>query len=78
MGRLPHLPAHGRARLFAEGRNIVQVQRWLGITLPASRLIPMCISLRATSGAPLAPLQAGVAASSGACPLVHDRQLIAA
>ena len=30
MGRLPHVRHTVASRLFAEGRNVVQVQRWLG------------------------------------------------
>jgi integrase len=29
-GRVPHVPPPLSSRLFAEGRNVVQVQRWLG------------------------------------------------
>jgi integrase len=38
------------SRLFADGRNIVQVQHWLGHHSPSFTLAPTCISSTGTSG----------------------------
>lgn len=53
MGRLPHLPAHLRTLLFAEGRNAVQVQRWLGHQSAAFTLTTYVHLLDGDIGEPL-------------------------
>jgi integrase len=57
------------SRLFAEGRNIVQVQRWLGHHSPSFTLDTYVHLLDGDLGAPLMPLQAqATTASNGAFP----------
>ena len=51
LGRLPRLPSYCASILFAEGRNAVQVQRWLGHHSAAfTRSQPTSTCSTATSG----------------------------
>jgi hypothetical protein len=52
-GRLPHVPAHLPSTLFAQGRNAVQVQRWLGHHSAAFTLSRYVHLLDGVLGAPL-------------------------
>ena len=55
MGRLSRFPSHLRASiLFAEGRNAVQVQRWLGHHSAAFTLATYVHLLDGDIGEPLA------------------------
>jgi hypothetical protein len=49
LGRLAHVPSHGRVDAFAEGRNVVQVQRWLGHHAPSFTLDTYIHLLEVTS-----------------------------
>jgi integrase len=47
------------SRLFAQGRNVVQVQRWLGHRSPSFTLDAYVHLLDRDLGAPLEPLPSG-------------------
>ena len=53
LGRLPHLRHTVASRLFAEGRNVVQVQRWLGHHSPSFTLDTYVHLLEDNLGEPL-------------------------
>ena len=64
MGRLPHVPPHCRV-VFAQGRNVVQVQRWLGHHSPSFTLDTYVHLLDGDLGEPLAPLTTNSTTNNG-------------